>query len=212
MQLIMNISMTISLQRTKKARRPSIAVQCPHPASPPAITRSNNRVRSDGARMSKDDKWNARRFKDYLEYAPKIVLPLTLRSLRKPLTKNDKFELEQKTEKLLAPSRPARCTSAQYLDRNGEPLLYYFGRRLVRPDDKTVSWYLLLPSIRLTRRGYWSERRGFGQASVQGSIYRRCGKGSEARQVSEIGSRWAQRKSPGSVPNDLAWSLMISTG
>jgi len=155
----MNISMTISLQRTKKARHPSIAVQCPYPASPPAITRSNNQVHSDGAQMSKDDKWNARRFKNYLEYAPKIVLPLTLHSLWKPLTKNDKIKLQQKTEKLLAPSQPARCTSAQYLDRNGEPLLYYFSRRLVQPDDKTVSWYLLLPSIRLTRCGYCSGRR-----------------------------------------------------
>ena len=158
----MNTSMTISLQRIKKARRPSITVRCPYPVLPPAITRSNNRVRSNGARMDKDDKWNARRFKNYLEYTPKIVLPLTLRSLRKPLTKNDKIELEQKTEKLLAPSRPAQCMSAQYLDRNGEPLLYYFGRRLVRPDDKTVSWHLLLPSVRLTRRSYWSGCRGFG--------------------------------------------------
>jgi len=68
-------------------------------------------------------------------------------------------------------------------------------------------------SFRTHQHGYWSGRQGFGQASVQGSIYRRCGKGSEARQVSEIGLRQAQRKSPGSVPNgDLAWSLMLSTG
>ena len=80
--------------------------------------------------MDKDDKRNARHFKNYLEYAPKIVLPLTLHSLWKPLTKNDKIKLEQKTEKLLAPSRPTLSTVWSWTDRTEvrtEPNLQVLG-------------------------------------------------------------------------------------
>ena len=135
--------MTFSFQKKKRVRRPSIAVQSPDPGSAPPITRENNRVRSSAVWMDRDDMKNARRFKNYLKYAPKIVLPLTLRGLRKPLTKDGRDKLEEKMDKLLSPSQPARCTSTQYVDRNGEPLLYYFGRRLVHPGDKQVSWYQL---------------------------------------------------------------------
>jgi hypothetical protein len=47
--------------------------------------------------------------------------------------------MEANSEKLLLQLQPARCTSAQYMDRNGKPLLFYFGRCLVRPGDKKVS-------------------------------------------------------------------------
>ena len=142
--------MMFSLQGTKRARRPSIAVQYPNPSAAPAITRSNNRVHSEDAWMDKDERRNAIRFKNYLDYSPRIVLPLTLCSLRKPLTKAAKNELEEKTEKLLAPSRPARCTSTQYLDRNGDLLLYYFRRHLIRLEDKKVSFCPLLLRVQLT--------------------------------------------------------------
>ena len=120
----------------RKGHHSSITIQCPYPSSPPAITRSNDWVRSDGAQMDKDNKKNTSRLKNYLDYAPKIILSLTLHSLQKPLTKKGKIKLEQKTEKLLAPSWPVQCTSTQYFDQNGELLLYYFGRRLVCPEDK----------------------------------------------------------------------------
>lgn len=94
--------------------------------------------------MDKDDKRSVVRYERYLTYAPKIVLPLTLRSLRRPLTARTKMEMEANMERLLAPSHPARCTSAQYVDRNGEPVLYYFGRRLVGPQYKPVCQYLWL--------------------------------------------------------------------
>jgi len=41
-------------------------------------------------------------FKNYLDYVPKIILSLTLHSLQKPLTKESKIKLEQRTGKLLA--------------------------------------------------------------------------------------------------------------
>ncbi len=174
--------MTFSLQKKKRTRRPSIAVQSPDPGSAPSITRANNRVRSNAAWMDRDDKKNASRFKNYLDYAPKIVLPLTLRGLRKPLTKDGRDKLEEKTDKLLSPSQPAHCTSAQYVDRNGEPLLFYFGRRLVHPGDKKVSWHQLL-IFQLTRYAYLSERLCWGQESVQRPNSGRHREAAKARQI-----------------------------
>jgi hypothetical protein len=123
----------------KAARRRSIDVQRPDPASMPAITRTNKKVRSDEAWMDRDDKRSVVRFQRYLDYAPKIVLPVTLRQLRKPLKMADHAAMKINMERLVAPSHPARCTSAQYVDRNGDPVLYYFGRRLVRPGELKVS-------------------------------------------------------------------------
>lgn len=102
-------------------------------------------MRSDSAWLSKDDKLNIIRFQHYLDHAPKIVLPVTLAMMQKPLTPAGWTKLEEITDQLLDSSQPARCTSAQYLDRNGNPLLFYFGRRLVRDDDKKVgvSWPML---------------------------------------------------------------------
>jgi hypothetical protein len=133
------------LQGKKKARRASIAVQRPDPVQGPPITWTNNQVRSDSAWVSKDDKLNIIRFQHFLDHAPKIVLPVTLPMMQKPLTPAGWKKLEEITDKLLDSSQPARCTSAQYLDRNGNPLLFYFGRRLVRDDDKnvSVSWPML---------------------------------------------------------------------
>jgi hypothetical protein len=88
--------------------------------------------------MDRDDKRSMVRFEKYLAYAPKIILPLTLRTLRKPLTAKSREAMEANLERLLAPSHPARCTSAQYVDRNGDPVLYDFGRRLVGPRDRAV--------------------------------------------------------------------------
>lgn len=124
------------------AHKAAIAVRRPTPGSARGFTRSNQKVRSDCVWMDRDDERSIIRFQRYLEYAPTVVLPLTLRSLRKPLTSKSRKSLEANTEKLLAPSHPARCTSAKYVDRNGEPLLYYFGRRLVRPDDRKVGLFI----------------------------------------------------------------------
>jgi hypothetical protein len=135
---ILHCLLLIGFQQ-KAVRRRSIDVQRPDPATVPAITRSNKKVRSDDAWMDKDDKRSVIRYKNYLDYAPKIVLPVSVRRLRMLLKKAGHAVLEANMERLMAPSHPALCTSAQYLDRNGVPLLYYFGRRLVRTGALKVS-------------------------------------------------------------------------
>ncbi len=127
--------MMFFLQWTKRACCPSIAVQYPNPSSVPAITRSNNWVCSNDTWIDKNKRKNAIRFKNYLDYVPKIILPLILHSLQKPLMKAGKNELEEKTEKLFTSSQPAWCISAQYLDWNRDPLLYYFSRHLIHLED-----------------------------------------------------------------------------
>ena len=81
---------------------------------------------------------DALRFQHYLNYAPKIVLPVALHKMTK-VTSDDMKKMATTAQKLLSPTEPARCTSAQYLDRNGKPILFYFGRRLVRENDRKAS-------------------------------------------------------------------------
>ena len=95
-------------------------------------------MRSDEAWMTKDEKLTIVCLQRYLDYASKIVLPVTLRLMNKKLTDLGKQKMEEEAKMLLDPSHPARCTSAQYLDRYGNPILFYFGRRLVHKDEKKV--------------------------------------------------------------------------
>jgi hypothetical protein len=129
--------LSISHKRTT-GRRPSIAIQRPNPSSPKGSMRSSKNIRSEVAWKELDERKNAVRYERYLAYAPKIVLPVSIRNLSKPLTKSSREAMEINSERLLSRSHPARCTSAQYVDRNGNPLLFYFGRRLVRTGDRKV--------------------------------------------------------------------------
>jgi hypothetical protein len=93
--------------------------------------------------MKKDDDLNKGRFTNYLKFAPKITVPVTVKELSKSVSKKARLRLEKIIDKDLGPSKPARCTSAQYVDKDGEPLLFYFGRRLVSPKCTSS----LLPSL-----------------------------------------------------------------
>ena len=135
-------SNVVIFQGKKRARDSSTAIQRPAPTEVAPIYATDNRVRSTAFLGSKEDNFNEVRFKRYLDDAPKITLPVTLRMLEKPLSKVGLEKLDKVTDALLAPSQPARCTSAQYLDRNGKPLLFYFGRRLVPKVAKKVGLML----------------------------------------------------------------------
>lgn len=129
---------TVTFQEAAKAHRAAIAVKRPFGGHAPPISRTNRKVRSDEAWMTKDDQLTNIRLQHYLDYAPKIVLPVTLRSMKKNLSEVGKRQMDDEVKKLLDKSHPARCTSAQYLDRYGNPILFYFGRRLVHKDNKKV--------------------------------------------------------------------------
>jgi hypothetical protein len=134
-------------QTMKKPRRSSIDVQRPIPFEAPPITRSDNRVRSVASRLRKDKQRNQTRFDNYLKYAQKITLPVTLEKLSKPLSKKGLLKLENIADNRLGPTQPARCTSAQYFDKNGKPLLFYFGKRLVYDEKKIPVRPLPLPCL-----------------------------------------------------------------
>ena len=128
----------VCFQEAEKAHRAAISVKRPVGRHAPPVHRTNQKVRSDEAWMTKDDKLTIVRLQRYLDYAPKIVLPVTRRLMNKKLTDLGKQKMEEEAKMLLDPSHPARCTSAQYLDRYGNPILFYFGRRLVHKDEKKV--------------------------------------------------------------------------
>jgi hypothetical protein len=120
--------------------------------------------------MKRDDDWNKKRFVKYLKFAPKITVPVTMKQLRKKMNKKAQLKLEGIIDKELGPSQPARCTSAQYVDKNGEPLLFYFGRRLVSPNEKPPVRSLLparIDSISIVSSEYYS-RKGSILWSVSG--------------------------------------------
>ena len=128
----------LCFQEAKKAHRAAISVKRPIGHHAPPVHRTNQKVRSDEAWMTKDDKLTIVRLQRYLDYAPKIVLPVTLRLMKKNLMDLGKQKMEDQAKMLLDPSHPARCTLAQYLDRYGNPILFYFGRCLVHKDEKKV--------------------------------------------------------------------------
>jgi hypothetical protein len=121
----------------KKNHHSSIDVQHPTPTEASPVTRKNKCVPSKAYLMQKDQQLNENHFQNYLKYTLKITLPVTYEKLTNKLIKKEKDKLEKVMSEDLGPSQPARCTSAQYFDMNGKPLLFYFGKRLVYP-EKTV--------------------------------------------------------------------------
>jgi hypothetical protein len=56
--------------------------------------------------------------------------------LKKPISAKQIQELERICDIELGDQCPARCTSAQYVDKNGTPILFYLGKRLAQKDEK----------------------------------------------------------------------------
>lgn len=61
---------------------------------------------------------------------------MTLEELKEPLTISEIDELKKCCDNELGPKQPARSTSAIYVDKNHEPVLFYFGKRIVVPNQK----------------------------------------------------------------------------
>jgi hypothetical protein len=77
------------------------------------------------------------RAKKYKEFVQVIRVPFTLDRLRKPLTKKEKEELEEICDNELGPGQDAQCISAEFVDEEGEPILFYFGCRIVEKKGQT---------------------------------------------------------------------------
>jgi len=69
-----------------------------------------------------------------MTFAQVIRVPTTLDKLKSAPV--DKAALEQICDVDLGPNQPAQCMSAQFVAEDGEPLLLYFGRRVVQEGRK----------------------------------------------------------------------------
>lgn len=77
------------------------------------------------------------RAQKYRDFVQVIRMPFTLDSLKKPLKKAEKEKLEDICDNELGPEQDAQCISAKFVDENGEPILFYFGRRIVEKEGQT---------------------------------------------------------------------------
>lgn len=71
------------------------------------------------------------RVEKYKEFVQVIRVPFTLDSLSKPLIKVEKEKLEEICDNELGPGQDAQCISAKFVDKDGKPILYYFGCRVI---------------------------------------------------------------------------------
>lgn len=76
-----------------------------------------------------------------MEYAQVIRVPYTLEKLKEITF--DKDEMESICANDLGPDKPAQCLSARFLGQDGEPLLLYFGRRVVREGEEAPVCFAL---------------------------------------------------------------------
>jgi hypothetical protein len=98
-----------------------------------------------------------RRLQYYIQNAQTIRLPVTLEELQKPLTSNKQAKLMSICDNELGEGKPARATSAQYVDRNGVPILFYLGHRVVTdkaPVLYSIFYFLFTLSLTLSLQGY----------------------------------------------------------
>lgn len=84
-------------------------------------------------KLKKQDNMDSKRFAKFMKFAQRIILPVSLEELKKPLKPQEVKRLNEICDNELGPSQPARSTSAIYLDRNHVPVLFYFGKRIVHP-------------------------------------------------------------------------------
>lgn len=81
---------------------------------------------------------NARvRAKKYIEFVQVIRVPFSLGSLERTLTKDEKKDLEDICNNELGPDQDAQCISAKFVDIDGEPILFYFGSRIIKKEGQT---------------------------------------------------------------------------
>lgn len=132
--LTVRIYKASAIKKTTQPNQPSSSVTRPLPHSIPGTVGTNKRVRSTAALAKKEGDNDLYRLQQFMRLAPKITVPVTLEELQK--TSKNLPDLENICQTTLGPSQPARCTSAQYVDRDGKPILFYLAKRLVYPKEE----------------------------------------------------------------------------
>jgi len=93
----------------------------------PTFIHKKSRKRSQAKLRDESEKRIETKVNNFLNFAQAIRVPYTLKSLKQG-EKAEKLEmLEEICDQLI--TQPAQCVSARFLDPQGEPLFFYFGRR-----------------------------------------------------------------------------------
>jgi DNA-binding Xre family transcriptional regulator len=92
-----------------------------------AFIHQKSRKRSQGKLRDVSEKRIETKVNNFLNFAQAIRVPYTLKSLKQG-EKTEKLErLEAICDQLA--TQPTQCVSARFLDPQGDPLFFYFGRR-----------------------------------------------------------------------------------
>jgi len=144
-------------EKKKKVKRdPKLAVPTPTPTGVRSGVLKTKRVRSLAKRREKELSKARALAGKFKMFAQVIRVPFSLESLKKTLTTDEEEELEAICDNKLGPSQESQCLSAQFVDKNGKPILFYFGERIVRvgedPPVKYMFCFFLLVLIYFSRK------------------------------------------------------------
>jgi hypothetical protein len=109
--------------------------------------------RSEEKLAEKEVKKARVRAEKYKEFVQVIRVPFSLGSLEEALTKEEKDELEDICDNELGPRQEAQCISAKFVDVDGEPILFYFGNRVIEKNGQTkpvCGVYLLFQRVSIS--------------------------------------------------------------
>jgi hypothetical protein len=121
----------------KRSRKdPNLAVPKPTPDHPRSSVIKTKKIRSLKTRREIELKKARDRAVKFIKYAQVIRVPLTLEDLNRPFSEQDKSDLEAYCANDLGPGQDSQCISARFVDQNGDPILCYFGERIVRLGDE----------------------------------------------------------------------------
>ena len=116
-------------------KNPDLAVSQPNPQHTPTAVGGSNNTRSLQARGKRFNELATRRMSYFEENVTIIKVPFTLEDMDKNVCYED---LETICNSDLAQVSP-QCFSAKFIDKNDEPILFYFGfREKVGKDKKRV--------------------------------------------------------------------------
>lgn len=109
-----------------------------HPGNSRGCLRGRKEKKQSAAsRLKKALKEAQGRVEKFLKYSDKYRLPFTHEEFCAQKKKSaNKTRFERVCSELSSPNKPSRPFSAQYFDRDGKPLFFYFG---VRWKDDLVS-------------------------------------------------------------------------
>lgn len=94
---------------------------------------STYETRSVDKRQTLNEEKTALLAEKFVSQVQVIRTPFTREELQ---AKVDYASLERKCEKYLGPQQEAQHLSAKFVDKDGEPILFYWAHRITTPDDK----------------------------------------------------------------------------